>query len=193
MQHDLIQLTKIAAHELRSRLGHILMRRAVKAIAPNPIVLSKITRNRVRRRSNRQRAKEGGIEDRNMRNSELRSRSLNAQHGARIVQWREGNQISDLLEHLVIDDRWIGKVGTTMDYPVADRAQAHGIKINTSGRKIFSHGLYRCGMISNGTTCLADPLDEPLGLDLGGLWHNKLVLQRRRASVEHQDWRLTHV
>ena len=64
MQHDLIQLTKITAHQLRGSAGYELMRCAVEAIAPDPVVLSKITRNRVRRRGRREPAEEGGVEDR---------------------------------------------------------------------------------------------------------------------------------
>src|SRR4249920_3019066 len=109
MEHDLIQLAKITANQLRGSAGHVLMRCAVEPIAPDPILLSKITRDRVRRGGRRQMAEEGGIEDRNMAYVELSSRGFDTRHGSRIVQRRKRNQVLDLLEHVVIDDGRIGE------------------------------------------------------------------------------------
>src|SRR6187200_3433229 len=103
MQHDLVQLTKITAHQLRSRTRDILMGSAMEAVAPDPIPLSKITRYRVRRSCSRQGAEECRIEDRNMRYIEFCAGSLNARHHARIVQRCKRNQVLDLSEHGVVD------------------------------------------------------------------------------------------
>src|SRR4029450_9907254 len=104
MQHDLIQLATITANQLRRGPRYVTMRRAMEAIATNPILLAKITRDRIRCGSQRQGAEEGSIEDRNMRYVELGLRRLDAGHGPRIVQWRKGNEVLDLVEHVVIDD-----------------------------------------------------------------------------------------
>ena len=164
----------------------------MEAIAPDPIRLSKITRNRVRRGRRRQGIEEGGIEDRNMRYVELCARGLNARHGARIVKWGERNQILDLIQHVVIDDRRIGEVRPTMHDSVSDGPQAHGIKINTLGSKIFLHGLHGRRMIGSWATRLTDPLDDTLGLHLSRLRHHELVLERGGAGVQDQDRRLAH-
>ena len=122
MQHDLIQLAKITTNQLRRGPGDELMRGAVEAIAPDPILLRKITRDRVGRSRRRQGAEECGIEDRNMRYVELRPRRLDTRHCARIVQRGKGNQVLDLVEHIVIDDRRVGEVRPTVDDAMADRA-----------------------------------------------------------------------
>src|SRR6476659_4806613 len=124
----------------------------MKAIAPDPIGLSKITRNRVGRGRRRQGIEEGGIEDRNVRHVELCAGSLNARHGTRVVKWGERNQILDLIQHVVIDDRRIGEVRSTMHDSVSDRPQPYRIKINTLGSKIFLHGLHGRRMIGSWAT-----------------------------------------
>jgi hypothetical protein len=101
------------------------------------------------------------------------------------VQWSKGNQVLDLLEHFVIDDCRIGEIWAAVHDSVADRTNSNCVKINASISKIFCHRLHSGGMISNRTAGLADPLHNSSGLYLGGLRHHKLVLQRRRASIQH--------
>src|SRR5215217_2114451 len=193
MQHNLVKLCKITAHQLGGRPGHELMRCAVEPIAFDPILPSKIAGDGVRRRIGRQGAEEGRIEDRHVGHIKLSPRRLNAEHRTRIVQRSKRNQIPDLLKHLVINDGRISKVWPAVHDSVADRTNSDGIKINAIGSKIFCHRLHGGGMISDRTTRLADSLNEALGLHLCRLRHHELILQRRGTSIQHQDGRLTHV
>src|SRR5215216_3733930 len=192
MQHDLIQLAKITANQLRGGPRYKAMRGAVEAVTPNPILLGKITRNRVGCSRQRQCAEEGGIEDRNMRYVELSPRCLDARHCPWIVQRGKGNEVLDLVEHVIVDDGRVREVRPAMNDSMADSSEPNRVKINTSGRKLLLHGTHRRVMISNCATLLADPLDEALGLYLGGHGHHQLILQGRGAGVQHQDGRLAH-
>src|SRR4029453_9274875 len=79
-----------------------------------------------------------------------------------------------------------------MDDSMADGSQPNRVKINTSGRKLLRHCPHRRVMISNCTTRLTDPLDDALGLHLGGLRHHQLILQRRGAGIQDQDRCFAH-
>src|SRR4029453_4912059 len=109
-----------------------------------------------------------------------------------IVQGRKGNEVLDLVEHIVIDDGRVREVRPTMNDPMADGSQPNRVKINAGSCKLLRHCPHRPVMISNSTTRLADPLDDALGLHLGGLGHYQLILQRRGAGVRDQDRCLSH-
>jgi hypothetical protein len=65
-----------------------------------------------------------------------------------------------------------------VDDAVTDSPQADCIKINAGSGKIVLHRLHSRGVISNWTTCFTDTLDDALGLHLGSLRHQQLILQR---------------
>jgi hypothetical protein len=164
----------------------------VEAIAADPVCDRQVPWNRVGGRSRRQRGEEGGVEDRDVRDVELRPCRFDAFHSTGIVQRRERNEVSDLIHRRVVQDQGVREVRSAVHDSMPDRPQSGRGKINSGRSQLCRHGLHRLIMISYGTAGLPDPFHQALGQHIGRLGHHELVLQRRRPGVEHQDRRVTH-
>src|SRR5262245_44580561 len=122
MQGDQIRLVARDAFQLTITVGHVTMRRAMKAIAPDAVTAVELIGDRVQIRRLGQSLMKGSIENCDLRESGAKhlARSEYAFDIRRIVERRELHAIFNGLQHLIADQHRLLEVFSPMDHAVPD-------------------------------------------------------------------------
>src|SRR5699024_2890371 len=129
VQGDLVDLLRLAAHDLRHRAGDELVARAVEAVAADVVLVRDPLVKAIVRRVLRQGGEERGIEDRDVRHVAQQGASvLNTVDIRWIVQRRQRDELLNLSDHLVVDEHRLGEGRTTVNDTVSNRDEVQVLR-----------------------------------------------------------------
>ena len=210
MAGDQAQFLERTAEHLGGLLGNILVAGAVEAVAADLVLFIVLVGDRVHVVRLRHGLMERGIEygdHRNVRAHNVAA-GLDADQVGRIVERRKRYAVLDRLEHLFGDNDAVREELAAVYHAVADRVDlAHrgdnallGIEQHVDDRLdrflMGRHGnvelefLVRLVARVRQDAVDADALAQALGHDLARIGVEQLVLQRRAASVDNQNFHL---
>ena len=207
MADDDLQLACGLAHQLDGALGDIAMGRAVEAVAAEMIFLIILRGDGVaiglRGHGHMERSVEHG--DLGLARHDLLA-GLDAHEVGRVVERAEGDAVADGLLAGFVDDAGFNELVAAVQHAMADGIDlVRGLQ-NTVLRidKDGQDGLNGFGMRGHGDVALdlqtgggdlvcqlaidVDALAQALGEDLTGGRVHQLVLQRRAACIDHENF-----
>lgn len=163
VEHQLTELGDVAAEERGGRLAHVLVARAVEAVASHPMLRGERGVDRIGVGGGRERLVEGGVEHRDVRHLvEHRPRGTDTGEVRGVVQRREHRELVDLTFHVGVDEGRSVEARTTVDDAMPDRDGAVVVERGAVSGELLSHHLERLSVVG----------DRPLAAE-GGIEHRR--------------------
>ena len=208
MAGDQLQALNGLFQILGSLVRNVLVAGAVEAVAAHAVLLVVLIRNGVHISLRRHGAVESGIEHSHHRNiAEHFACGLDAQNAGGVVQGSQRAQLADGLDDLVGDQAAFLELLAAVHDAVADGVDlAHiidalalagghllhdlGKSLGVGGEDGGRGGLVAVGLVGDHAAFHANALAQALAQHLLAVHIDQLILQRRRAAVNNQNFHL---
>ena len=213
MADDGLEILRLLPEKGSNRAGDIFVARPVEAVAADAVLLIVLLRQRIQIGLRGHGLMEGGIEYRHHRGVRHQSAARkDSGQICRIVQRCKIGDLTDALDHVIIDERRLRELLAAVHDAVSHRTdlgqrlhdaalrvrdgienQADGLlMILDLGLRLDFPAMIADVLIGDGAVN-ADALAQALCKDAAVVGINDLKLQRRTAAVDHQNVHLSHL